>query len=501
MGFLSDIKDKLFKAELPDKSSSEFASLFERTDLERLVNTINHHTELERRINRVGNRRDLEIIYFHDLEIFAAWEKRLSAIHNCNLEIVTESEELKQFFEDQLLPFEYDLKEDFMWAIPYGYSVQQIIYNPDRSGNVIGYQRENFWRFEPLKDLKHVILRTTGNITSSGDTNKVLPYGKWVLSTNKATTYNPFGDALFARLYIYWVMRCSDWDSWSKFIEKHGGSFFVGKTPNPEDVEALRTTLDKAMKSAAIAVTTEDEVSVSSSTNKGEGYKIFDDQIVNQYLRVILGETQTSKMEARGGSQSAQTHNEVRKEKTMSDARLIEKSFNETIRQIALVNGIDLVKTPVKAKISMAQGLENDRADRDVKLNSQGVKFTKKYYMEKYGLQEDEIEDEIGSEEPLLNFKQTSGLPIKLEDTPKSRKVINGQPKVDELIDLLLKSGISPLNNDDIIGAVRASTGVEDLESKLTALFEQDNTAFSEELAKTLYHAGILGAIDAVEKG
>src|SRR5690606_11118824 len=138
-------------------------------------------------------------------DIFAALDKRVAALLDTKLTLAGGDPALNKWFTDQLLPFERQLKQDFFWTAFNGYGVEQIIYDEDGSGRLAGFQREEFWRFLPLKDLIHV------KCVHSNDPeyrDQVMPYGKFVLTTNNGTSYNPMGDSIAERLITPWIFKC-----------------------------------------------------------------------------------------------------------------------------------------------------------------------------------------------------------------------------------------------------------------------------------------------------
>jgi len=494
MAFYDRFKDKLFKAELPKKGSPEASALYERVDLENFLSNLHYYNDPVEFINRIG-RRELERLYASDGEIMAATDKRIAALQTSDVQIVTESKELEDFFNRNLVSHSYQLMEDFWWSVAYGYSVEQIIYNEDLSGEVQGFQREAFWRFDPLSDLKQVILKSSGNSSTKVDLNQTLPYGKWVLTVNKGTARNPRGEAIYNRLYQPFLFRCGGYDFWFHFLKRFASGFLIGKTMGDNNqIKGMRLALDTAAKGGTIAIANEDSVEMINSAQKGDSYKIFTDNILNTYLRVILGETQTSVMEVRGSSASAEVHNGIRAEKTLSDIKLVEKSFNETLYQIALVNGIDLERNPVRIKIVPSQSIDAGRAERDSKFKQSGVaNFTKKYLMEQYGFKEDDIE--IPVKDPLsgLGFSEDQKKNLFLTGV-KNHECMEFAPdndqafsEVEDLVALLEKLDISPLDSESLVAAVFASTSKKDLEKNLESLFDQDNPEFTDVLTEALY--------------
>src|SRR5690606_29619529 len=102
-------------------------------------------------------------------------------------------------------------------------------------------------------------------------------------------------------------------------------------------------------------IDSESDVSLIQPNRDSALFAEIDDRTIRSFQKVILGQTQTSDMQARGGSASASVHNEVRWDKTLADIGLVTKSFNETIKQIAFVN--DITDELPKAKLLIDEGL------------------------------------------------------------------------------------------------------------------------------------------------
>lgn len=493
----NEIKEELFNREVPKPTDKAYSALYERVDVENFFQRLSYYHDPISHRHLGPNRKNLEIIYKNDSEIMAAVDKRLGALLTSEVVLETDSEELRAYFEENLMAFKYQLMEDFWWAVPYGYNVEQIFYNEDRSGKVDGFSREEYWRFTPYADLKTVVLNSRGTVGGSQRVGDILPYGKWVLTVHKGRPANPFGEALFSRLYLPYVFRCSGLDFYMKFLERFASGLMIGKNAqgSEESIKAMRQSLDKVANAASIAIPLEDEIQAIFPPNQGTLYKDFDDKILQIYLRAILGETQTSVMQERGSSASAEVHDGIRAEKTLFDIKLVESSFKETIKQMALVNGFDLQANPVNVRIIPSQGLEAVRAERDSKLKQSGaLTFTKDYFVRHYGFKEDEIE--IPEEDPLasLGFSKEEGRI--LFDQGKTHEACGGFQfneakktfnKVDEVVNLLEDLNVSPLDFDQVIATIFASKDKKDLEKNLDALFYEDNPEFTEILTEAFY--------------
>lgn len=385
MGIFQNIIDRLYKREV---NKSDFASYFKRIDLDNFFHKLSFHVDPNELIMKIGDRQVLQKLYY-DGEIFAAVDKRITALASTKLVLNGPDPVVQKFFEDQIFPHERKLKQYIWWAIPYGYSVIQIIYNEDLSGKVDGFQQEEFYRFEPMIDGVHVRLDYSSNPELNG---KILDYGKFVLTVNNGSRINPKGDAMFSRLYLPWLFKCTADDLLMKFLERYSLGFLIGQTPDGEDVDELLKVLEQAAKGAAVAVTTQDNVQYLQPSRDSSMFNSINDKINNLFYRVILGETQTSNLTTAGSYASASIHNEIRLEKTLNDINLVENGIEEVMRQIADVNGIDPKLVP-KANLIYDKGLEQDRATRDASLAATGqVRFTKDYFINQYGFEETDIE-------------------------------------------------------------------------------------------------------------
>lgn len=509
MDFLNRFQD-LFKRQLPKSDTVE--ALFERKDLNQFFAGLNNLWAPSELIKKIGGIHKLPLLYKDD-QIYAAVDKRIAALLDTRLVIDGGDASIRQFMIDQIMPHERQLKQDFWWTVAYGYGVEQIIYNEDRSGRVEGFQREDFWRFEPAPDLILVRLVYSNNAML---VNKQLEYGKWVLTTNNGTASNPFGDAMFERLITPWIFRCTGWDLWIDFAKRFANGFLHAKIADETQKSTWRKALEKAGKSSVLVTGLGDEVNLLQASRDSSLYKDLDDKTVAAIQRVILGETLTSAMAERGSSGAATIHNEVRLEKTRSDIALVESAINEVMTQIAAVNGFT-GEIP-KAKLIYDPGLNQELATRDTTLHSQGIRFNKKYYENNYGLKDDEfeiVEAQSGfpsfsqkkkstflTPEDIKNFIGGSDVsdkghkckPLNL-NANISRKDRRQENEKEEVVAYLNRNESEPIDMDDLFAAISMAENEKDLEKNLIALFDQRNNGFVDTMTDALYYAATKGAL------
>ena len=491
----------LFKREI--EKETDFHS---RMDIDSFFSSLNNYWRPNELIEKLGGKHNFELLT-KDSDIFAALDKRMAALLDTKLTFENGDESLNKWFTEQLLPFERQLKQDLFWTAFNGYGVEQIIYDEDRSGAISGFQREEFWRFKPLKDLLHV------QCIHSNDSeirNQVMPYGKFVLTTNNGTSYNPFGDSIAERLIMPWIFKCNGADLWMDFAKRFANGFMHAKIEDAEQSEIVRSALEKAGKSAIIVTDKNSELNLIQPNRDSSLYLGIDERMVKAIQKVILGETQTSDMQDRGGSMSSSIHNEVRLEKTRSDIDMVEDGIDEIIFQVALVNGFirderDRKMLP-KASIIYDPSFNMELATRDATLRAMGVKFSKNYYVKNYGFNEDDFEIEKVSYSPF-KAKRTF---LSKEDVDgflgvhncshhnfdgATRKGNKRSTEIDEIIKVVDRKADAPIDAEDLIAAILSSTNDSDLDSKLLALMDNKNNSFVDHMTQALYLSAGRGAL------
>lgn len=503
----SFLSSDLFKKK--EIEETEFNALFQRINVEQFFNNLNNLWYPGELIRKIGGYNKLEILY-KDHDIYSAIDKRLAALVTTRMVIEGDDQSLVDFFEEQLRPHELQLKKDFWWTIYNGWGVEQIIYNEDRSGKVDSFQREDFWRFEPQRDLNHAKLIWTDN---NEWRNKIVPYGKYVVTTNNGTASNPFGDAMAERLITPWIFKCNGWDLWMDFAKRFANGFMHAKIDDMTKKNEVRKSLEKAGKSSIVVTDKNSELIMIQASRDSSIYTSIEDKTVRAIQKVILGETQTSDMAERGSSGSAGVQNEVRQEKTWADIELVQKALNETVYQIALVNGFNLDNLPV-VTLEWDPDFSIEQAARDNALYNMGVRFTPKYYKKTYGLADDEytiVEPVTASPFGFKARGKTSFLsPDDMKkflgsvnehncrvhmDASTSRKATRQQGEKEDLVSLLMRNGAAPLDPGDLVSAITSSKNQKELDEKLNALFDTRNNAFADLLTEGLYYAAARGAM------
>ena len=488
----------------------KYASLFATVDLDSYYKSLNNLYSPSELIKKIGGYSKFPLLY-KDHDIRAAKEKREAALLDTKLIVEGPDQYLNDFFMDQLKPHEDQLKKDLLLSVFNGYGVEQIIYNPNMNGTVIGFNREQYWRFEPLGDLKHVILRQASGKSGAEYVGQVLPYGKWVLTVNDGTSSNPWGEPLAESLIVPYLIKCNSWDLWQDFAKRFANGFMHAQIEDMEQREEASKELNKTGKSTFIVTDKNTSITLHQPNRDSNLYSMMEDKAVRAIQKLILGETQTSSAEVRGGSASASVHNEVRQEKTWADIRLVSKGLNEIVQQIGFVNGFDKSKLPVVSLV-YEPTFSVEQASRDSQLSTMGVKFKKEYYVKNYGIDPEDFDLEDPKPATSWGFRQKSSFLSpdemkkfigdthlscghKLDAATASRKGRRQEAEKEEIVELLNRNNEAPLNPDDLVAAILTSENKYDLDAKLNALFDQRNNGFVDVMTQALYLSAARGAM------
>jgi len=217
-----------------------------------------------------------------------------------------------------------------------------------------------------------------------------LPAFKFILSQNSPTYMNPYGEKVIKKCYWHVKFKASDVESWSYFVDKYGMPFLIGELPT----SLYETKRDEylaslvAMKKNGVMVKREGSKLELKESNSKQGSTSAYQQNIDYHNscinEAILPVVTSNSDNAVGSYAKAKTEKDILEVIADGDKAIVEGAINKLIEYYCLLN-YGKVDYP---KISFFSKYEVDKelADRDKVLSDQGVKFTKRYYMESYNL-------------------------------------------------------------------------------------------------------------------
>lgn len=164
-------------------------------------------------------------------------------------------------------------------------------------------------------------------------------------------------------LLFWWLLSAMDRDWWSRFLERYGSPFLVGKYAQGDD--ASRSVLERAfswaVKIGGLVVSKETEVEVqqAASAQTGEAYKQFIDLCNKEISKLIVGQVSSTGEHSSGGL----NHSNKQQESVRDDIRQFDQVLlGETIRQQLFAQFLQINQIPGRVPKCVWGGESHDDA-------------------------------------------------------------------------------------------------------------------------------------------
>lgn len=367
-----------------------------------------------------------------DPHLSSQWDVRLSAVSGFDLDLFPgdESEAATralEFVRETTAGWAWHLiAEKVSYAVAYGYQPFELIWVADGGR----------WVIEDIVDKppEWFVSRDHQWWYLAGYARRELPPGRFAFATHKASYENPYGVKLFSRVFWPVTIKRNGLAWWTKWIEKYGSVFLVGKHPpnaGDADKSAMLQALEELVNSAVATMPDDSTVQALESAQKTQSsnaHKTFADHLNGEISKAILGQSGTSELGANGSYAALQVLNLVRQDLARADRRRVTTFLNRILADLVMVNfGAD---TPApRVSYRLPEDLQHDRVERDAKLFTFGtVKPTVQYYVDQYGFDPSHVSDIVGASEPAalassLSEDDTDPAP---PDTPRKRGLFAG---------------------------------------------------------------------------
>ncbi|BBL21132.1 hypothetical protein F939_02284 [Acinetobacter radioresistens DSM 6976 = NBRC 102413 = CIP 103788] len=479
------------KKDKASKKALSYGNLYTQEAVTQFLVNFGKQPDTDEVLRKAGITRHRLRVLLDDDEIAQVVETRIDALLATPLRIEPGDTKEAEMLNLVLKEWFHEIATGAMSALFFGYSVQEAVYEVKPEGYVglqwIG-EKPMQW-FEPKNDGR-LIYRQDG-INGEHEVDQVF---KFFLTRRKASYEQPYGKALLATLYWLFFFKQNGFKFWAKFLERFGTPILLGKCKDTETDDMSKALLN-AHAQSVLSIDIEDDVQILSApgTNgsAGAAFEAFNNQLIRQIQKVVLGQTLTSSTDGKGSYSLGQVHENVRMDKLKSDIRLVTPTLQAVVNALCALNGWGEYEVMLGEK---PKPLNKEQAERDVHLKNAGANLSDDYFIREYGLQEGDLKSVTDLNQPDLQFK---ALPHKaFSFAATTRKLSPEQQEVEELTDA--QRNIELLSNDQVNELLQKSETPEDLAFHLIQLMpEASQSQFTANLERALYAGDVLGYVMA----
>ncbi len=481
------------KKDKASKKALSYGNLYTQEAVTQFLVNFGKQPDTDEVLRKAGITRHRLRVLLDDDEIAQVVETRIDALLATPLRIEPGDTKEAEMLNLVLKEWFHEIATGAMSALFFGYSVQEAVYEVKPEGYVglqwIG-EKPMQW-FEPKNDGR-LIYRQDG-INGEHEVDQVF---KFFLTRRKASYEQPYGKALLATLYWLFFFKQNGFKFWAKFLERFGTPILLGKCKDTETDDMSKALLN-AHAQSVLSIDIEDDVQILSApgTNgsAGAAFEAFNNQLIRQIQKVVLGQTLTSSTDGKGSYSLGQVHENVRMDKLKSDIRLVTPTLQAVVNALCALNGWGEYEVMLGEK---PKPLNKEQAERDVHLKNAGANLSDDYFIREYGLQEGDLKSVTDLNQPDLQFK---ALPHKaFSFAATTRKLSPEQQEVEELTDA--QRNIELLSNDQVNELLQKSETPEELAFHMMQLMPEANQSqFTANLERALYAGDVLGYITASE--
>lgn len=392
-------------------------------------------------LRRMGKISDVHRNLATDSHLSGEEKKRIGAVRNKPWVLTGGPEGPRKEIDDLLWRLNVrDIISQIMKGVARGFRVMEIVWESDGNRTwpkkIVGKPNEAF----AFRASDNALMMITRNNISGVP---VEPY-KFLVAQNEADEENPYGEGYLDKCFWPITFKRGGVKFWMRFIEKYAGAFAIGKVPRntkTEDKDQLLDSLYDLIQDACAVIPNDGSVEIIEAAGKSASAEIYEklsDWADKQISKAILGQTLTADIGDKGSYAASNTHYKVSEDIGKDDATLVQSVMNELIGWIWEINfgGVDRPWFSLVAP----QDLMLDLTERDLKLSQTGCKFTSKYFVEKYGFNEEHIQADSApvAKGPALSFAQgdpaspEQQLAVQLADNAAKTDVISPIAKLVE---------------------------------------------------------------------
>lgn len=423
-------------------------------------------------LRKAGISRHQLSVLLSDDEIDGKIETRSDNLMQAKYTLSDSDSDVSMFIYEQLDLHLESILTASLNAKLFGYSVTEVVwdeYAKKQTGILqpLSVVEKPMQWFEPKNDGRLMWYANNYEQGATVDTKY-----KYLLQQYKPTYAEPKGKALLSRVYWLWYFKTNGWRFWSKFLERFGSPLLIGTTDG--EPQALADALMAAHNQSVVAMSEGDTVNAINASSNGEAFKSYDDAINKRIAKYLLGQTLTSGTETGGTYGQGLVHQDQQQRILDGDKKFAARYVQQFIDTICLLNGYE----PPAFNFTFEKGLQPERAERDSKLYSQGVRFDESYYIDAYDFKPEYIKVVEGDAAPLISLSDKPKKVLQFAEGDDS-EFTDEQQELETVADDALNASVQPFDVNKVLTAIELAT---DAETLTQALFDMvgDSLAQSE---------------------
>lgn len=226
-----------------------------------------------------------------------------------------EDKEVAEFIERELENMQIPMRrvrKDLYTAIPYGYSVGELVFQLREMDNKITITKIKAIPIDTLQDcFKYDKYGDVEEVVQTVDNEEIeIPSDKCLIFSFDEQFGNKYGQSILSQIYDNYFMKSHILKWFMLYLQKHEGPTLVGKAGNNTGADELLSQLDGVKEGRQnIVIDKEDEVVVVESGHRGESFKeaiTYHDTVI--FRRFMIGSLLFGQAEASGSYAQSQTH-------------------------------------------------------------------------------------------------------------------------------------------------------------------------------------------------
>ncbi|ALG67884.1 DUF935 domain-containing protein [Beggiatoa leptomitoformis] len=168
-----------------------------------------------------------------------------------------------------------------------------------------------------------------------------LPPYKFLLTRHMPSYTNPYGEAVFSSCFWTYTFKHGGFKYWSKFCERFGTPWTIGKYPAGTDEitqAKLLQGLEQMVEMAVSIIPSDGEVQLLEPTARGESHDNFIKACNKEMGIALTSQTLASDIQGNGSRAAAETHRGREQAGFECDREMVSQTLSELCRWITEIN-------------------------------------------------------------------------------------------------------------------------------------------------------------------